>query len=150
MQSFLQDANRAHARRIGGVTQGALERLAAYDWPGNVAELRDQVESMVLAAHGRRRLDLSDLPATLRPGAGEAAARGGATLAAGMTVEEAERHLIAATLKHTGGHKPRAAAMLGIGLRTLYRKIRRYRLEPAPSRAGRGPKAAHPRRPKGR
>jgi DNA-binding NtrC family response regulator len=47
-----------------------------------------------------------------------------------MTVEEAERHLIADTLRHTGGHKPRAAAMLGIGLRTLYRKIRQYRLEP--------------------
>ena len=43
-----------------------------------------------------------------------------------MTVEEAERLLIAATLKHTGQDKTRAAAMLGIGLRTLYRKIKEY------------------------
>ena len=45
-----------------------------------------------------------------------------------MTVEEAERHLIESTLRHAHGDKPRAAAMLGIGLRTLYRKIQRYRL----------------------
>jgi DNA-binding NtrC family response regulator len=43
-----------------------------------------------------------------------------------MTVEEAERQLIAATLRHCGHDKPRAAAMLGIGLRTLYRKIKLY------------------------
>jgi DNA-binding NtrC family response regulator len=45
-----------------------------------------------------------------------------------MTVEEAERRLIAATLIHSGFDKPRAAAMLGIGLRTLYRKIKQYTL----------------------
>ena len=129
VERFIQDANRAHARRIGGITQGALERLTAYSWPGNVAELRDRIEAMVLGAHGRRRLDLSDLPDSLRGEERGAAAAGGKVLAAGMTVEEAERHLIADTLRHTGGDKPRAAAMLGIGLRTLYRKIRQYRLE---------------------
>ena len=129
VERFIQDANRAHARRIGGITQGALERLTAYGWPGNVAELRDRIEAMVLGAHGRRRLDLSDLPDSLRGEERGAAAAGGKVLAAGMTVEEAERHLIADTLRHTGGDKPRAAAMLGIGLRTLYRKIRQYRLE---------------------
>jgi two-component system, NtrC family, response regulator HydG len=150
VRSFLQEANRAHARRISGVTQGALERLEAYDWPGNVAELRDAVESMVLAAHGRRRLDLSDLPAIFLAG-GAVAAPATRALAAGMTVEEAERHLIAATLRHTGGHKPKAAAMLGIGLRTLYRKMRQYRLEPAPVRVPRGRgRPAHPRGRKGR
>ena len=43
-----------------------------------------------------------------------------------MTVEEAERVLIAATLAHVGHDKPRAAAMLGIGLRTLYRKVKQH------------------------
>lgn len=150
VQSFLHEANRAQGRRIGGMTQGALERLAVYDWPGNVAELRDQVESMVLAAHGRRRLDLSDLPAIFREEEREGAAPASPPLAAGMTVGEAERHLIAATLRHTGGDKPRAAAMLGIGLRTLYRKIRAFRLEPGSGPAGRGPMGANPRRPRGR
>ena len=44
-------------------------------------------------------------------------------LRVGMTVDEAERRLIGATLRHCGDDKPRAAAMLGIGLRTLYRKL---------------------------
>ena len=127
---FLREANRAHGRRIGGITQGALERLTAYGWPGNVAELRDRIEAMVVAAHGRRRLDLSDLPDALRGAEPGAAVGGPPGPGAGMTVEEAERHLIADTLRHTGGNKPHAAAMLGIGLRTLYRKIKQYRLEP--------------------
>jgi DNA-binding NtrC family response regulator len=139
VERFVQEANRTHARRIGGMTHGALDRLATHDWPGNVAELRDQIESMVLAAHGRRRLDLSDLPAALRGQSRDGREAALPVLAPGMTVEEAERHLIAATLRHTGGHKPKAAAMLGIGLRTLYRKIREYRLEP-------GETPAHPRR----
>jgi len=122
---FLREFNRVHARRVAGITPGALERLTAHSWPGNVGELRDLIESMVVSAHGRMRLDLSDLPAARSRPHGEA---GLPRLAAGMTVEEAERHLVEATLKHTGGDKRRAAAMLGIGLRTLYRKIERYRL----------------------
>jgi DNA-binding NtrC family response regulator len=125
VERFLREFNRAHSRRVGGITRGALEALAAHAWPGNVDELRNQVEAMVVAAHGRRRLDLSDLPPALRRDAPSSGHR----LVAGMTVEEAERHLIESTLRHAQGNKPRAAAMLGIGLRTLYRKILKYRLE---------------------
>jgi DNA-binding NtrC family response regulator len=74
-------------------------------------------------ARGRRPLDLSDLPEWLREAESEAPRL---ELAVGMTVDEAERQLIAATLEHTGHDKPRAAAMLGIGLRTLYRKIKQH------------------------
>ena len=72
-------------------------------------------------AEGRRALDLSDLPDALREveSAGEKL-----ELRVGMTVAEAERQLVAATLRHCGNDKPRAAAMLGIGLRTLYRKLK--------------------------
>jgi DNA-binding NtrC family response regulator len=130
--AFVREFNREHGRRVTGVTPGVLERLAAQSWPGNVRELRDMIEGMVVFAHGRRPLDLSDLPRAIR---GPAAADEQATLAPGMTVEEAERALIEATLRHTGYDKTRAAAMLGIGLRTLYRKITRYALaEPAPPR----------------
>ena len=92
-------------------------------WPGNLTELKNTIEGMVVFAEGKRPLDLSDLPDRLRApaGAGEPL-----DIAVGMTVEGAERALIAATLRHTGNDKTRAAAMLGIGLRTLYRKIRRY------------------------
>lgn len=120
---FLREFNRAHARRVAGITAGALERLAEHSWPGNVRDLRDLIESMVVSARGHGRLDLSDLPSSWSRPRGDA---GLPRLAAGMTVEEAERHLVRATLQHTGGDKRRAAAMLGISLRTLYRKIERY------------------------
>jgi len=123
VESFLREFNREHGRRVTGITRGVLERLTAYSWPGNVRELKNAIEGMVVFAEGRRPLDLSDLPEWLR----EVETRSPRLeLAVGMTVEEAERQLIAATLQETGQDKPRAAAMLGIGLRTLYRKIKQY------------------------
>ena len=117
---FLRELDREHGRRVTGITRGVLDRLIRHPWPGNVRELRNVLEGMVMFAEGRRALDLSDLPDTLREvaGAGEKL-----ELRVGMTVDEAERRLIGATLRHCGDDKPRAAAMLGIGLRTLYRKL---------------------------
>ena len=106
-----------------GLTRGVLDRLMRYPWPGNVRELKNAVEGMVVFAEGKRPLDLSDLPPALREVQTEAEAL---TVTVGMTVEEAERLLIVATLQHAGHDKPKAAAMLGIGLRTLYRKIKQY------------------------
>jgi DNA-binding NtrC family response regulator len=122
---FIRDANRRHHRRVRGVTRGVLERLERHAWPGNVRELRDTIESMMVSAPGGRPLDLTDLPEALRGGVD---ARERVEISPGMTVEEVERALIAATLAHVGHDKPRAAAMLGIGLRTLYRKIQHYGL----------------------
>jgi two-component system, NtrC family, response regulator AtoC len=117
---FIREFDREHGRRVTGVTRGVLDRLMRHPWPGNVRELRNTVEGMVLFAEGRRALDLSDLPDALREvdAAGESL-----ELRVGMTVDETERRLIHATLRHCGNDKPRAAAMLGIGLRTLYRKL---------------------------
>lgn len=123
VQAAIRAFNREHGRRITGITRGALEQLVHHGWPGNVRELRTVVEGMVVAARGRRRLDLSDLPPALR----DTGPRGEELrLAVGMTVEEVERQLLLATLRATGNDKRRAASMLGIGLRTLYRKIARY------------------------
>jgi two-component system response regulator AtoC len=121
VEAFLREFNREHGRRVTGITRGVLDRLMRYPWPGNVRELRNTIEGMVVFAQGRRPLDLSDLPDALRDveSAGEKL-----ELRVGMTVDEAERQLIAATLRHCGNDKPRAAAMLGIGLRTLYRKLK--------------------------
>ena len=123
VECFLRELNRDHRRKVTGVTRGLLERLTRMPWPGNVRELRAAIEGMVAFAEGRRPLDLSDLPEALREpeSAGDAV-----RVIVGMTVQEAERALIAATLRHTGHDKPRAAAMLRIGLRTLYRKAKQY------------------------
>jgi two-component system response regulator HydG len=118
--SFIRELDREHGRHVTGITRGVLDRLMRHPWPGNVRELRNIVEGMVMFAEGRRALDLSDLPDTLRE-VDDAGAK--LDLRVGMTVDEAERRLIGATLRHCGDDKPRAAAMLGIGLRTLYRKL---------------------------
>jgi DNA-binding NtrC family response regulator len=123
VEAFLKEFNREHGRKATGITRGVLERLMRYPWPGNVRELRNTIEGMVVFAEGKRPLDLSDLPLGLREVESEGEAL---RMAVGMTVEEAERQLIVATLRHVGHDKPRAAAMLGIGLRTLYRKINEY------------------------
>jgi DNA-binding NtrC family response regulator len=123
VDAFVREADRAFRRRVTGMSRGALERLAAAEWPGQVAELKSVVERMVEGARGRRALTFSDLPARLRPDEGGGARLG---VVVGMTLDEAERHLITATLARVDGDKVRAAAMLGIGLRTLYRKLARY------------------------
>src|SRR5260370_37223790 len=72
VESFLRDFNREHARRVTGITRGALDRLAAHAWPGNVRELENGIEGMGVLARGRHALDLSDLPDPLRDAAGAA------------------------------------------------------------------------------
>jgi two-component system response regulator HydG len=124
VDAFVREFNREHHRRVKGVSPGALERLVAHDWPGNVRELKGAVESMVLFAAGRHRLEVSDLPEPLRKDGRRALA-----LSVGMSVAESERILIEATLRHTGHDKRRSAKLLGIGLRTLYRKIQAYGIE---------------------
>ncbi|HYM81090.1 MAG TPA: sigma-54 dependent transcriptional regulator [Candidatus Limnocylindria bacterium] len=125
VDTFIREFNREHGRKVTGISRGVAERLAGCEWPGNVRELRNTVEGMVVSARGRRPLDVSDLPARLRA-AGDSGEKLDASV--GMRVEELEQQLIAATLRHTGYDKPRTAAMLGIGLRTLYRKIKQFGL----------------------
>ena len=143
IEHFLRELGRAHHRRVRGVTHGVLERLQQHSWPGNVRELRDTLEGMVLSAPGGRPLDLADLPQPLRD---RGADNERLAIAVGMTVGEAERLLISATLDQVGHDKPRAAAILGIGLRTLYRKIDEYRIrEPRRRRpSASSPGAARP------
>jgi DNA-binding NtrC family response regulator len=123
-EAFIAELNRQHGRHVRGIARGALDALMAHDWPGNVRELKVTLEGMIVFAEGRRALQWSDLPRALAATRGAPALR----IAVGMTVGEAERDLIRATLAHTGFDKPRAAAMLGIGLRTLYRKIQQLNL----------------------
>ena len=89
-----------------------------------MAELKHALEGLLLTAKGRGPLDVNALPAALRDDAIEPARP---EVRVGMTLGASERALIEATLRHADGDKPRAAEILGIGLRTLYRKLDRYR-----------------------
>jgi len=124
---FLQQANRTHGTDLKGVTPEARRLLMAYPWPGNVRQLRNVVENMVVLAHGEE-LAVDDLPAEIhRPL--QAGGRGELDQLAGISIEEAEKELIRNTLRMVGGNREQAAKILGIGERTLYRKIKEYGLK---------------------
>ena len=126
VDAFLKEFNREHGRRVTGITRGALEQLATYDWPGNIRELRNAIEAAVVFAEGRRPLDVSDLPYAVRQ-----ATRGGPaelTLPLSLSLAEVEKRFMEETLRDVSYDKPRAAATLGIGLRTLYRKLKEYEI----------------------
>ena len=100
--------------------------LTSFPWPGNVRQLRNVVESMVVLAAGDK-LGVEDLPAAIHRPPEEIAEAEFAQLA-GISIEEAEKQLIRNTLRMVGGNREQAAKILGIGERTLYRKIKEYDL----------------------
>jgi DNA-binding NtrC family response regulator len=121
----------------------AMERLRRHEWPGNVRELRNVVErARLLAAEliEPEHLLLPEPGAGLMPGAAAtaqpAAAPGAqaAPAAAGTRLRDAEQDIILQTLAACGGNKTRAAAQLGISLKTLYNKLTRFEARDAERR----------------
>jgi two-component system response regulator HydG len=97
----------------------------SYSWPGNVRELRNAIERMVVLSSGTT-IRMDALPPEMRPTSGEAV--GGMNNLVGISIEQAEKELIRNTLKLVNGNREQAAKILGIGERTLYRKIKEYEL----------------------
>jgi two-component system response regulator HydG len=110
------------------ITQPALMRLVAYDWPGNVREVFQLMHRMVVMAQGET-IDLRDIPDEIRSAddSGENHAQSRAGLA-GVGLDKLEKEAIRQTLAMTAGNREQAAQMLGIGERTLYRKLKEYGL----------------------
>ncbi len=132
IEHFTRQFAKRHDKPIKSMSTAARRRLMAFDWPGNVRQLRNVVESMVVVDYDGV-LDIDDLPVELAsPGeaAPEAAVATGEHLGSlvGKPLTEIERLFIAETLKLTGGNREEAAEMLGIGERTLYRKIKEFHL----------------------
>jgi two-component system response regulator HydG len=127
---FLREHSKRHQKTIRGISTAARRRLLGYDWPGNVRQLRNVIESMVVVDIDEV-LDIDDLPAELAPTNGEVTAATGSNGLddlVGKPISQIEALFIAETLKVTGGNREEAASMLGIGERTLYRKIKEYGL----------------------
>lgn len=136
---FLEHYKQKTGRFISGISKDALQALITYDWPGNVRELENSIERAVIIASGRQ-IELEDLPEVITKIALEKrdqikverakAASEGRTTTFEVTVpssmEEIERQAIEATLDYTNGDKSHAARALGIGRKTLYRKLDQY------------------------
>ncbi len=123
VQHFIEWANEEHGCEIQGVTPDALRKLTNHSWRGNVRELKYVVERMVLECEGDM-LDVRDLPENIR-GSTDIIPMGVPSLA-GLSMSDVERLHILNTLKLTGGNRERAANILKIGERTLYRKLKDY------------------------
>ena len=204
IRRFVRDFSAQHDRTFQGISPAAMEVLTAYSWPGNIRELRNLVESMVVLAHGRE-IGPEDIPAQIREGGsrllpvrigpvvrghsgsdgrelefilrslvelklqveelrrrladdtsgegsiggawlgedhrlvaprevagiaprGERGDENEVTIRPGMTMAQIERAAIEAALRETRGNRRKAAELLGIGERTMYRKLREYQL----------------------
>ena len=126
---FLKQFAARHGKRIKGMSAAARHRLMMFDWPGNVRQLRNVVESMVVVDYDGL-LDMDDLPEEL---AGPAAPSDELPQQAlsglvGRTLVDVEKLFIAETLRLSDGNRELAAAKLGLGERTLYRKIKEYEI----------------------
>jgi DNA-binding NtrC family response regulator len=193
VRRFIREFSQAHDRPFRGITAEAMQRLAEAPWPGNVRQLRNLIESMVVLAPGRE-IRASDIPADVLEGASrllpvrigstgggqgsqelefilrnimdlrlqleelrrrlddrpqrvqvielgesqpvadvlpvsEPDERGPVVYRPGMTMAEVEKEAIAASLLQHHGNRRKAAETLGIGERTLYRKIKAYKLD---------------------
>ena len=134
LEHFQKEMTRRHERKIEGFSKSALRALAAYDWPGNIRQLRNTVERMVVVDLDGL-LDTDDLPDDIPPlhpersdGQPTPMISGGQDGLVGKSLSDVERYYIERALELTQGKRDEAAEMLGIGERTLYRKIKEYGL----------------------
>jgi two-component system response regulator HydG len=133
MDHFLKEFSKRNGKQAQGFSKDARQAMMAYDWPGNIRQLRNTVERMmVLDVDGL--LGVDDLPdeiaALARDSDGDLpAAVAGSDALVGRTLNEVEKYYIQRALELTNGKREEAAAILGIGERTLYRKINEYGLK---------------------
>ncbi|MGD9126376.1 MAG: sigma-54 dependent transcriptional regulator [Planctomycetia bacterium] len=128
---FIKQFSGQHKKKIKGVSAAARRKLFAFPWPGNVRQLRNVIESMIVVDYDGL-LDVDDLPEELAgndPTTADQPTTSGSTLASlvGQPLDELERQFIKETLRVVE-NREEAATMLGIGQRTLYRKIKEYGL----------------------
>ena len=118
-EHFLEQSATYGRKRLSDSAMDCLER---YRWPGNVRELQHAVQRAVILSQGDL-IQPTDLPEEVRGGRPSAASPGG-------SLEDMERQHIISTLRSVGGHRAKAATVLRIDPKTLYRKIQAYGITP--------------------
>jgi len=106
-----------HHKAVSGFTPAARKLPCSYRWPGNILELRNVIENVVVMSRNRL-IEPEDLPDVLSPSTSH-----NINLPLGLSLDEAERHYIFATLQNVQGNKSKAAKMLRISKKTIYRKL---------------------------
>jgi DNA-binding NtrC family response regulator len=117
--SFLKEIAAENSKTIEGIHEKAYARLYAYDWPGNIRELRNCIESAVVMCR-KPVIAVDDLPPALQSYSDD---EGWVKVPLDCSLEEAEKIIIKAAIGFHKGNKTKAAEVLGIGRKTLHRKI---------------------------
>jgi len=127
VEHFVNKATEAAKKPLLDVSSDALAVLTAYSWPGNVRELENAIERAVAFARGTV-ITPDDLPERVRT-SGMTSALIARSVEQNMTLRDLEREYILEVLRRTGGNKSRAAELLGLDRKTLYRRLDEYRAE---------------------
>jgi transcriptional regulator with PAS, ATPase and Fis domain len=125
---FLDELSRTYDRPAPAPDAELMGYLQSYRWPGNVRQLRNCVESMFVLADSSR-LTMKDLPEMIRNGKPEGAIR--IDLPDGVTLDEVEFATVCQALERCHGNRTQAARSLGISVRTLQRRLKRWERIPA-------------------
>ncbi|MCH7727023.1 MAG: sigma-54-dependent Fis family transcriptional regulator [Planctomycetes bacterium] len=126
---FRRQAAKHHNKTVKTISPDVMRRFLTYDWPGNVRELRNVIENMIVLDidgvlnNDDLPLDLADANEADLPGTGNSDSQ-----LVGRTLDEIERWALEQTLKITNGNREETARILGIGARSVYRKIDKYGL----------------------
>ncbi len=121
--NFLNQFNQEDGRKIEGISPQARRALLNYNWPGNIRELKNSIESSVVLAKGNI-IQLEDLPPQIT--ASSSSSQSNITIELPTTLEEAEKKIILGTIAYCAGNKSRASEILDIGRKTLHRKLNEY------------------------
>lgn len=119
--SFLEEFAVENGKNIKGIDSQAKSAIYNYNWPGNIRELRNCIESAVVMCSGEE-IKLEDLPPTVSKSAGDQSIN----IPANATLNEAEKIIILQTLAANKNNKSKTADLLGIGRKTLHRKLEEY------------------------
>lgn len=123
--AFIKEFARENGKQVEGIDAQARSALYRHPWPGNIRELRNSIESAVVMAKGPI-INVEDLPPSIGPdGENSDYIR----IDLGTSLQNAEREIIRGTLAANKGNKTRTATVLGIGRKTLHRKIAEFDLE---------------------
>lgn len=125
---FLRKYAVQNHKEVTAIQQQALQRLEAYDWPGNVRELENVIERAVVLGQGST-VGIAELPDHLQEKVPVLPANDHFSLPVNATLAEIERAAIVQALQQSSGNRQAAARTLDIGVATLYRKLKAYRLE---------------------
>jgi two-component system, NtrC family, response regulator HydG len=125
VQHFVEKFNQDSGKHVSGVHPQAMEVLRAYDWPGNIRELKNAVERAVILCDGEL-ITRDHLPPDM---AGMGPERHVFRIAYGLTLDAVEKEYILGSLQRNANNKARTAEILGVSEKTLYNKLNRYSAE---------------------